>query len=134
MSASFLPRLLLGEYFHDQFLQLVATARQRGFEVAIRESCRVEDLQVTPEGVMLCAQGAAEPAHFDLAVIATGHVWPDDDTTPRAHFPSPWSGLMSVRIQPCRVGIMGTSLSGIDAAMAVAAQHGEFVGGGGPGR
>ncbi|MDJ1654501.1 FAD-NAD(P)-binding protein [Raoultella sp. Ech2A] len=123
----FLPRLLLGEYFHDQFLQLVATARRRGFEVALHESCRVEDLQVTPEGVMLCAQGVAEPAHFDLAVIATGHVWPDDDTTPRAHFPSPWSGLMSARIAPCRVGIMGTSLSGIDAAMAVAAQHGEFV-------
>lgn len=34
---------------------------------------------------------------------------------------------MSARIAPCRVGIMGTSLSGIDAAMAVAAQHGEFV-------
>ncbi|MGE0970299.1 FAD-NAD(P)-binding protein [Klebsiella sp. WOUb02] len=123
----FLPRLLLGEYFRDQFLQLVATARKRGFAVTVRESCQVEDLHVTRSGVMLYARDAAEPAHFDLAVIATGHVWPDDDTTPRAHFPSPWSGLMSARIAPCRVGIMGTSLSGIDAAMAVAAQHGEFV-------
>ena len=35
---------------------------------------------------------------------------------------------MEASIPPCRVGIMGTSLSGIDAAMAVAVQHGRFIG------
>jgi uncharacterized NAD(P)/FAD-binding protein YdhS len=34
---------------------------------------------------------------------------------------------MDAQIPACRVGIMGTSLSGIDAAMAVVMQHGEFV-------
>ncbi|SQA99383.1 Uncharacterized protein conserved in bacteria [Cedecea neteri] len=34
---------------------------------------------------------------------------------------------MEARIPPCKVGILGTSLSGIDAAMAVVIQHGEFV-------
>ncbi|MCW0311539.1 hypothetical protein NB724_004122 [Pantoea ananatis] len=33
---------------------------------------------------------------------------------------------MSATIPACHVGIMGTSLSGMDAAMAVAIQHGEF--------
>lgn len=33
---------------------------------------------------------------------------------------------MSAKIPACHVGIMGTSLSGIDAAMAVAIQHGDF--------
>ncbi len=33
---------------------------------------------------------------------------------------------MDARIAPCRVGILGTSLSAIDAAIAVVAQHGVF--------
>ena len=65
---------------------------------------------------------------FDLAVVATGHVWPDEDETTRAYFPSPWSGLMDAEVRACEVGIMGTSLSGLDAAMAVVMQHGRFSG------
>ncbi|MGQ7111613.1 FAD/NAD(P)-binding protein, partial [Escherichia sp. TWPC-MK] len=64
---------------------------------------------------------------FDLAVIATGHVWPDEEEATRTYFPSPWSGLMEAKVDACNVGIMGTSLSGLDAAMAVAIQHGSFI-------
>ncbi len=63
-----------------------------------------------------------------FAVVATGHVWPDEDETTRAYFPSPWSGLMEAEVRACEVGIMGTSLSGLDAAMAVVMQHGRFSG------
>ncbi len=63
---------------------------------------------------------------FDLAVIATGHVWPDEESNPNV-FSSPWSGLMEAKVDACNVGIMGTSLSGLDAAMAVAIQHGSFI-------
>ncbi len=34
---------------------------------------------------------------------------------------------MDAKIAACRIGILGTSLSAIDAAMAVVVQHGEFV-------
>jgi uncharacterized NAD(P)/FAD-binding protein YdhS len=123
----FLPRILLGEYFRDQFLALVAQARKQGFEINVYESCQVTDLEATPEGVKLWAQDEAQASLFDLAVIATGHVWPDDDQATRSFFPSPWSGLMEATIPACTVGIMGTSLSGLDAAMAVVIQHGEFI-------
>lgn len=123
----FLPRILLGEYFRDQFLQLVAQAKQLGFTLEVHESCQVTDLKATPEGVRLWRQGEPVAEHFDLAVIATGHVWPDESEATRTFFPSPWSGLMEAQIPPCKVGILGTSLSGIDAAMAVVMQHGEFV-------
>ncbi len=36
----FLPRILLGEYFRDQFLRLVDQARQQKFAVAVYESCQ----------------------------------------------------------------------------------------------
>ncbi|HEY0123248.1 MAG TPA: FAD-NAD(P)-binding protein [Rhizobium sp.] len=123
----FLPRILLGEYFRDQFLALVDATREEGFGVDVHESCEVTDLEATPVGVRLWAAGEPEAKLFDLAVIATGHVWPEDDEATRSYFPSPWSGLIETRIPACKVGIMGTSLSAIDAAMAVVTQHGTFM-------
>ena len=69
---------------------------------------------------------AADPVIVDLVAIATGHLWPEEERASRQYFPSPWTGLMEARIAPCRVGILGTSLSAIDAAVAVVARHGVF--------
>jgi len=123
----FLPRILLGEYFRHRLLWLVDEARACAFVVTIRESCRVVDIEARPDGVGLWAKGEPEPLRFDWAAIATGHVWPDADEATRRYFPSPWSGLVEASIPAMRVGIMGTSLSAIDAAMAVVSQHGQFV-------
>ncbi|MCU5775265.1 FAD-NAD(P)-binding protein [Erwiniaceae bacterium BAC15a-03b] len=123
----FLPRILLGDYFRNQFLALVAYAKEHGFEVEVHESCLVTDLEATSEGIGLWTEGASAPVQFDFAVIATGHVWPDEKESTRTFFPSPWSGLMDAKIRACKVGIMGTSLSAFDAAMAVAVQHGAFL-------
>ncbi|EOC9364830.1 FAD-NAD(P)-binding protein [Enterobacter asburiae] len=122
----FLPRLLLGEYFRDSFLSIVKEAKRLGFNVDVHESAKVTDIITAKTGVTLSVNGSVLPDQFDLAVIATGHVWPEEDEATRTFFPSPWSGLMDARIPPCRVGIMGTSLSGLDAAMAVVMQHGAF--------
>lgn len=123
----FLPRLLLGEYFRDQFLAMVEQGRERGCDISVYESCRVTDLEAQKSGVLLWTEGAAEPVRYDLAAIATGHVWPDEDEATRSYFPSPWSGLLDAEIAACKVGIMGTSLSAVDAAMAVVVQHGSFI-------
>ncbi|MEW7313970.1 FAD-NAD(P)-binding protein [Buttiauxella gaviniae] len=123
----FLPRILLGEYFRDQFLELVEQAKKQGFEVEVHESCKVTDLEIASGQVKLWAEGKSLAQAFDLAVIATGHVWPDEDPSVRTFFPSPWSGLMEAKIPACQIGILGTSLSAIDAAMAVVVQHGTFT-------
>ncbi|HII4319718.1 FAD-NAD(P)-binding protein [Enterobacter cloacae] len=123
----FLPRILLGEYFRDSFLRVVKEARRLGFQVDIHESAEVTDIATDKDGVTLSVNNSRLPERFNLAVIATGHVWPDEDEATRTFFPSPWSGLMDADIPACRVGIMGTSLSGLDAAMAVVMQHGAFV-------
>lgn len=123
----FLPRILLGEYFRDEFLAMVEQAKERGFEIAVHESCRVNDLEAEEDGVRLWAECQSAPTRFDLVVIATGYVWPDEEEATRSFFPNPWSGLLEAAIPACKVGIMGTSLSAIDAAMVVAAQHGRFI-------
>lgn len=123
----FLPRILLGQYFHDQLLWLVEQGRGSGIEIEIRENCRVTDLEARADGAALWTEHDVSPLHFDWVAIATGHVWPDADEATRSFFPSPWSGLVDAQIPSCQVGIMGTSLSAIDAAMAVVSQHGDFI-------
>ena len=123
----FLPRVMLGDYYHDRFLALVKKARQLGFVVNVQESSKVTDAQATPNGVNVWVEERHTAEIFDYVVLATGHLWPQDDDSPRDYFPSPWTGLMAAKIAACRVGIMGASLSGLDAAMAVVIQHGVFI-------
>lgn len=123
----FLPRVMLGDYFRDRLLTLIEKARASGFSITVHESTEVTDVRVTQDGVQIRVNNQRDPATFDFAAIATGHLWPEDKRASRAYFPNPWSGLMDTRIPPCNVGIMGTSLSGLDAAMAVVTQHGAFI-------
>lgn len=122
----FLPRVILGEYYRDRFLYLVERARDVGFVISVCESCEVTDIAVQSTGIAIHTDSAADPVIVDLVAIATGHLWPEEERASRQYFPSPWTGLMEARIAPCRVGILGTSLSAIDAAVAVVARHGVF--------
>lgn len=122
----FTPRLLLGEYFRDQFLALVDGARREGQRIDIREATEVQDILPAQDGLRLLTSAGDEAGPFDRVILATGHEFPDEDEATRSYFPSPWSGLIDARIPAAEVGIMGTSLSAIDAAMAVANQHGRF--------
>ena len=123
----FLPRVILGDYYRDRLFAIVEKARGSGFAISINESSEVTDLRANPNGVSLWINHASQPVEVDFAAIATGHLWPETDVQTRKFFPSPWTGLMDVQISACRVGILGTSLSAIDAAMAVACQHGAFT-------
>lgn len=123
----FTPRLLLGEYFRDQLLALVDKARHGGTQVDLHEKTEIADV-VAGEGALFLVIGSGgREGPFDRVVLATGHDFPDADEATRSYFPSPWSGLIQAEIPAVRVGVMGTSLSSIDAAMAVANQHGRFL-------
>jgi hypothetical protein len=60
-------------------------------------------------------------------VIATGHEWPEEPEVRPGYFASPWPASALKRIPAGPVGIRGTSLSAIDAAVALAVHHGAFV-------
>lgn len=121
----FTPRLLLGEYFRDQLIQLVDKAWASGHQVEFREAMEVIDIQTEDQAIMLqTASGATEI--FDKVVLATGHDFQSPNTSKRGYFPNPWSGLIEEPIGEVEVGVLGTSLSAIDTVMAVAQQHGQF--------
>jgi uncharacterized NAD(P)/FAD-binding protein YdhS len=125
----FLPRLLLGSWLRDELEALIEAGRAKGHMISLREGTRVTDVAPVGDDIRLSfeTRDGADSLIFTHAILATGHDWPDDPEDDPSLFVSPWTGLMEAEVEAVGVGILGTSLSGIDAAMAVACQHGRFV-------
>ena len=127
---AFYPRLALGEYLSSQFDALVQRARLMGIEIQVRTQSTVTDVLVVDDKIKLAVintRNTKTDDLFDYAILATGHQWPPDPEIRRGYFTSPWPASALARIYNCAVGIRGTSLSAIDAAVALANHHGEFV-------
>lgn len=126
----FYPRVVLGEYLEAQFCALVEAGRASGHAIEIRAGHRVTDIELLRDDIRLLARradGGAVEGRFDHVVMATGHDWPEKTETRPGYFVSPWPAPVLKTIPPCRVGILGTSLSGIDALVSVATAHGAFL-------
>jgi uncharacterized NAD(P)/FAD-binding protein YdhS len=127
---AFYPRIALGEYFLDQFNGLIARARDQGVGVEIATYCRVTDIAAEADGLRLSVMpkiGSPSEHLFDQVVIATGHQWPEEPEVKPGYFLSPWPATALQRIPATRIGIRGSSLTAIDAAVAIAVAHGSFI-------
>lgn len=125
----FYPRLVLGEYFQSQLSQLVEIASQRGHVVDVKPLHHVSDLALLAEEIRVVVDlpgGGSIPCLFDHVVMATGHSWPEEAEIAPGYFVSPWPSSILESIDDCHVGILGTSLSAIDALVTVALQNGIF--------
>jgi uncharacterized NAD(P)/FAD-binding protein YdhS len=124
----FTPRLLLGEYFHEETVAMVKAANASGKQVFIHENCEVTDVKALGDGtIAITCDVDLTDNIFDRVILATGHVFDDGAEKSKRFYPNPWSGLLQDEIPATKIGVMGTSLSAIDAAMAVANQHGRFI-------
>jgi uncharacterized NAD(P)/FAD-binding protein YdhS len=126
----FYPRLALGEFFKDQFQALIEHARRVGIVVDVQTRCRVIDAVSQPDCIWVSVRphrGAVTETRFDHLVLATGHQWPQEPEVRPGYFLSPWPASALAKVPPCKVGIRGASLTAIDAAVALAFSHGEFV-------
>jgi uncharacterized NAD(P)/FAD-binding protein YdhS len=127
---AFYPRVALGEYFLDQFNGLIARARDIGFGIEIASHCPVSDIVALDEGIELhIAPVGREPDRrvFDHVVLATGHQWPEEPEVRPGYFLSPWPATALQRIPATTIGIRGSSLTAIDAVVALASAHGTFI-------
>jgi len=127
---SFVPRVALGAYFRDQFDDLVARARAAGIQIDIRTRCRVVDAENLVEGMRLSfvtRTGEMRSEVYDHVVLATGHQWPSQQEVRPGYFLSPWPATALAAVPAVQIGIRGSSLTAIDAAVALAGNHGAFV-------
>ncbi|THV24038.1 FAD/NAD(P)-binding protein [Peteryoungia ipomoeae] len=124
----FYPRVVLGRYMREQFLTLCQQAGDQGHDVTVLSRHKVIDIELVGEQARLRIASAdgEQDSFFDHVVMATGHNWPETTETRPGYFVSPWPAKSLQTIRNMRVGILGTSLSGIDALMTVATAHGLF--------
>lgn len=126
----FYPRVVLGEYFQAQLAALLAKAVARGHVVDVKGRHRVVDVKLCEHDIKVevaTLDGSTENHVFDHVVMATGHDWPEKTETKPGFFISPWPAANLDTIADVSVGVLGTSLSGIDAVVSVATSHGSFL-------
>lgn len=126
---SFLPRVLLGAWLRHSLALLAAEARAAGHVLRIIKEADVVDVVATADGyrASFLQDGKLHATTSDSLVISTGHDWPLTDAPKEGYYASPWPSSKLQAVGPCEVGVIGTSLSGIDAALAIAAHHGTFT-------
>lgn len=126
---AFFPRIVLGAYFRHGLNTLAEKAQAAGHAVEILTSHPVRDIIVLPEGIEVVVEhGPNQMRHrFDTVVIATGHRTPalirEAETW---HPPHPQNAPGDFR-PAGRIGVLGSSLSAIDVAVATALKHGTFI-------
>src|ERR1700749_2216746 len=126
---AFYPRLALGEFFKEQFEATLEHAKRNGIEVRLRTRCRVTDAVSAADGMRLVIKpryGVPTSERFDHVVLATGHQWPAHPEVRPGYYASPWPASELAKIPPTEIGIRGTSLTAIDAAIGLAVAHGTF--------
>ncbi|MDM9624559.1 FAD/NAD(P)-binding protein [Rhizobium sp. S152] len=126
----FYPRVVLGEFLAAQFWALVSRGLSRGHSIDVKASHRILDIKLGKDDISLKFKrhgGEDATMSFDHVVMATGHDWPENTETAPGYFVSPWPAAAIKRIGAVNVGVLGTSLSGIDAVVSVGTAHGMFL-------
>ncbi|RBQ03047.1 FAD/NAD(P)-binding protein [Pedobacter miscanthi] len=124
-----LPRLFFGEYLFAQFNLLKEAAAEKGIKTSIHLNCVVEDVIDFPEEdkVAVCIKDKNK-AYFDQVIICIGHNWPKkyEGKIPD-YFDSPYPPKKIELKLNHAVGIMGSSLTAIDALRTLARNNGKFA-------
>ena len=126
----FYPRTVLGDFYADQLQKLLVQAKHKKIHVNILTSAKVTDVEQGATTVRLEYQKnhVTENQTFEHVILSTGHQWPDKkENQEKGYFTSPWPSKKLKNIESCHVGVRGTSLSAIDAVVAMASAKGKFV-------
>jgi hypothetical protein len=122
------PRLTLGVYMESQFAVLVQIARARNLNVALYPKHRIADIEDRPEdGKVRIHILGGNHIEFDHVVVTTGHVWPTrKEKKVPGYYDSPFPFKKLTTQFNHHVGLMGTSLTAVDAIRTLSRAHGHF--------
>lgn len=126
---TFYPRTLLGAYLSAQLQALATAGNNDGHQVEFRTEHDVVDVRPERHLVTIVAKtpkGALKQS-FDKVVLTTGHTWQLVPREGEASLVSPWPASNIATLRPTAIGILGSSLSAVDVAVALAHEHGRFT-------
>lgn len=124
-------RLALGHYFKDQYLKCIEDLENQGFGIIEHYGSRVDDLVPVKSNnqIKVKVQGGKNFS-FSKVIIATGHMWADQDQPKRGYYASPWPIHKYLPKKDTyynfTIGTLGASLSAFDVVTALAHRHGKF--------
>lgn len=127
------PRQLLGAYFAAQFEILAQDYAASGGTLTARTAHHVDDVVPTANGHHVwftTGKGQGGSENFTFVVIATGHQLADQapaSATGKNFFATPYPLRNLRRVTGGDIGILGSALSAIDAALYLAKCGGRFV-------
>ena len=102
---------------------------EAGHEVEVRTRHDVIDMRPQTDRILVVAKtpkGTSEDA-FDQVVLASGHTWDAAPTEGQASLVSPWPASNIAALPAAAIGILGSSLSAVDVAVALGHAHGRFT-------
>lgn len=124
---AFYPRVLIGEYLHDEFHKICEYAEKDGHVINLKSNVDAKDIRVlTNEKARIISGIVFDENEFDHVIIATGHSWPERPKLDQAELMSPWPYTAVTSLPPGNIGILGSSLSAIDIVLALGNAHGTF--------
>lgn len=124
---AFFPRIVLGAWLADQFASIV---QQSAIPVTLNMGAQVLDIVALPHGCRIdwrSSDGAVHHDEFDRVIVASGYgpiTLGDHNGAERT---GKAASFAAQDIRSPHIGILGSSLSAIDAAVAIAMNRGNFV-------
>ncbi|MNS07482.1 hypothetical protein D3C71_1004650 [compost metagenome] len=123
---AFYPRVVIGDYFRAQFDELLVRGTAARHAIEVRENCAVSDIIPVGLAFDIEVEGGTSRESFDYVVVATGHSFAQEPETSPGYFDAPWPATALETISSGKIGVLGTSLSAIDAVVTLAAAFGRF--------
>ena len=125
-------RLALGQYLQAQYLAIVEKLSDAGLTVQQFPNSEIVDIEYHAKREEVTLKIANGDAHtFNKVVVATGHVWTEEDDVASGNYASPWP---IHKILPkegtfhnFKIGTLGASLSAFDVVSSLARRHGKFT-------
>lgn len=124
-------RLSLGSYLQSQYQVAVARLRAANIKVEEHANCEVQDISyIADDERVILHLPDGENYFCNEVVIATGHVWQDDDEVDKGHYSSPWPIFKLLpkagEYHNFKIGTLGSSLSAFDVVNSLSHRHGTF--------
>ncbi|HDY85745.1 hypothetical protein LCGC14_0470950 [marine sediment metagenome] len=124
-------RISLGQYFHDQFKQLLIALKSAGIEIEELHISEVLDISQSNENELIITDSKHNTYAFSTVVIANGHEWKGEDNPKAGYYASPWPIHKILpkegELYNFSVGTLGASLSAFDVVTSLSHRHGQFV-------
>ncbi len=125
-------RLALGQYLQAQYTAIVKNLSEAGILVKAFPNSEAVDAEHHPErGEVTLKISNGDVHSFNKIVVATGHVWAEDDDEASGNYASPWP---IHKILPkegtfhnFKIGTLGASLSAFDVVSSLSRKHGKFT-------